>query len=87
MNFGILEIITGIGVTMLGTVWRYYFNLRKEVEMLKLSLLQNYATNKSIEELAHNQKEMLDQMIQIKVDFATLVERERIHAKEGKKTV
>ena len=66
---------TGI-VAILAAILRQFFILKKEIEMLKLSITKNYATVDSIKELAQAQKEMLSQMIDIKIDLARFIARE-----------
>lgn len=73
----LLEITVSTCALLLGAVLKQYLFLRKEIELIKLSLAQNYATNASIEKLAKNQESMLAQLIQIRIDYATLYERGR----------
>lgn len=80
----LLEIIVSTCVVILGAVLRQYFTLKHEMELIKLSLAQNYATNASIERLAKSQEEMLNQLIQLRIDYATLFERERQHHEQIK---
>ena len=66
---------TGI-LAILGAILRQYLILKKEIEILKLTLAKNYATVDSIKDLAQAQKEMLSQLVDIKVDIARFVARE-----------
>ena len=76
---------TFISNIVLGYIKQYY-NLAKEIELIKLNIAQNYVTNKSIEKLAQSQESMLAQLIQIRIDYATLFERER-HLEKAKETI
>lgn len=70
---------TGI-LAILGAILRQYLILKKEIEILKLTLAKNYATVDSIKDLAQAQKEMLSQLVDIKVDIARFVARENNNA-------
>jgi uncharacterized protein YjgD (DUF1641 family) len=84
---GYLEIIWSLNAILLSWILSQYFALRKEIQMINLSLVKNYATNEAIEKLIGNQNKMLDTLTQIKIDQATIFERiERFHA-EKKRTV
>lgn len=84
---GYLEIIWSLNAILLSWILSQYFALRKEIQMINLSLIKNYATNEAIEKLIGNQNKMLETLTQIKIDQATIFERiERFHA-EKKRTV
>lgn len=84
---GYLEIIWSLNAILLSWILSQYFALRKEIQMINLSLVKNYATNEAIEKLIGNQNKMLDTLTQIKIDQATIFERiERFHA-EKKRTI
>lgn len=84
---GYLEIIWSLNAILLSWILSQYFGLRKEIQMINLSLVKNYATNEAIEKLIGNQNKMLETLTQIKIDQATIFERiERFHAEE-KRTV
>lgn len=84
---GYLEIIWSLNAILLSWILSQYFVLRKEIQMINLSLVKNYATNEAIEKLIGNQNKMLDTLTQIKIDQATIFERiERFHA-EKKRTI
>lgn len=82
------EIIWTINATLLAWILNQYFKLRKEISLINLSLVKNYATNESIKELIENQHKMLDAMMEIKIDQATIFERiKRYHDAEAKNTI
>ena len=82
------EIIWTINATLLAWILNQYFKLRKEINLINLSLVKNYATNESIKELIENQHKMLDAMLEIKIDQATIFERiKRYHDAETKNTI
>ena len=84
---GYLEIIWSLNAILLSWILSQYFALRKEIQMINLSLVKNYATNEAIEKLIGNQNKMLETLAQIKIDQATIFERiERFHA-EKKRTI
>lgn len=84
---GHLEIIWSLNAILLSWILSQYFALRKEIQMINLSLVKNYATNEAIEKLIGNQNKMLETLTQIKIDQATIFERiERFHA-EKKRTI
>lgn len=84
---GYLEIIWSLNAILLSWILSQYFVLRKEIQMINLSLVKNYATNEAIEKLIGNQNKMLETLTQIKIDQATIFERiERFHA-ENKRTI
>ena len=84
---GSLEIIWSLNAILLSWIRSQYFALRKEIQMINLSLVKNYATNEAIEKLIGNQNKMLETLTQIKIDQATIFERiERFHA-EKKRTI
>lgn len=80
------EIVWTINAALLGWILTQYFKLRKEISLLQLSLIKNYATNEAIEKLISNQNKMLDTMMEIKIDQATIFERiERFHNEAKRK--
>lgn len=82
------EIVWTINVALLGWILTQYFKLRKEISLLQLSLVKNYATNEAIEKLISNQNKMLDTMMEIKIDQATIFERiERFHNEAKRKSL
>lgn len=84
---GYLEIIWSLNAVLLSWILSQYFALRKEIQMINISLVKNYATNEAIEKLIGNQNKMLETLTQIKIDQATIFERiERFHA-EKKRTI
>lgn len=84
---GYLEIIWSLNAILLSWILSQYFALRKEIQMINLSLVKDYATNEAIEKLIGNQNKMLETLTQIKIDQATIFERiERFHA-EKKRTI
>lgn len=84
---GYMEIIWSLNAILLSWILSQYFALRKEIQMINLSLVKNYATNEAIEQLIGNQNKMLETLTQIKIDQATIFERiERFHA-EKKRTI
>ena len=84
---GYLEIIWSLNAILLSWILSQYFALRKEIQIINISLVKNYATNEAIEKLIGNQNKMLETLTQIKIDQATIFERiERFHA-EKKRTV
>lgn len=84
---GYLEIIWSLNAILLSWILSQYFALRKEIQIINLSLVKNYATNEAIEKLIGNQNKMLETLTQIKIDQATIFERiERFHA-EKKRTI
>lgn len=82
----LLEICVSVTTVLVGAIIKQYYNLAKEIELIKLNIAQNYVTNKSIEKLAQNQESMLAQLIQIRIDYATLFEKER-HLEKAKETI
>lgn len=84
---GYMEIIWSLNAVLLSWILSQYFALRKEIQMINISLVKNYATNEAIEKLIGNQNKMLETLTQIKIDQATIFERiERFHA-EKKRTI
>lgn len=84
---GYMEIIWSLNAILLSWILSQYFALHKEIQMINLSLVKNYATNEAIEKLIGNQNKMLETLTQIKIDQATIFERiERFHA-EKKRTI
>ena len=73
MTVELVNILGGAIVAILGAILRQYMILKKEIETLKLSIAKNYATVDSIKDLAQAQKEMLNQMIDIKIDIARFI--------------
>ena len=80
MSIELINILATLIATLLGAILRQYFILKKEIEILKLTLAKNYATVDSIKDLAQAQKEMLSQLVDIKVDIARFVARENSNA-------
>lgn len=76
MSVELINIIATLVVALLGAILRQYLVLKREIEILKLTLAKNYATVDSIKDLAQAQKEMLNQLVDIKVDIARFVARE-----------
>lgn len=82
---GYMEIIWSLNAILLSWILSQYFALRKEIQMINLSLVKNYATNEAIEKLIGNQNKMLETLTQIKIDQATIFERiERFHAEKNR---
>lgn len=85
---GYLEIIWSLNLILLGWILSQYFKLRREINMINLSLVKNYATNEAIEKLIENQNKMLEAIMAIKIDQATMFERiDRYHNEETRKTI
>lgn len=80
MSIELINILATLVVALLGAILRQYLILKKEIEILKLTLAKNYATVDSIKDLAQAQKEMLSQLVDIKVDIARFVARENHNA-------
>lgn len=80
MSIELINILATLVITLLGAILRQYLILKKEIEILKLTLAKNYATVDSIKDLAQAQKEMLSQLVDIKVDIARFVARENSNA-------
>lgn len=80
MTIELINILATAIVAVLGAILRQYFVLKKEIEILKITLAKNYATVDSIKDLAQAQKEMLNQLVDIKVDIARFVARENHNA-------
>ena len=76
MSIELINIIATLVVALLGAILRQYLVLKREIEILKLTLAKNYATVDSIKDLAQAQKEMLNQLVDIKVDIARFVAME-----------
>lgn len=84
MSVELINILaTGI-LAILSAILRQYFILKKEIEILKITLAKNYATVDSIKDLAQAQKEMLNQLVDIKVDIARFVARENTNNAQPK---
>lgn len=80
---GYLEIVWTLNAVLLSWILSQYFKLKKEIHLIQLSLIKNYATNEAIEKMVQNQNKMLDALTEIKVDQATIFERiERFHARK-----
>lgn len=80
------QIIWSVNVAVMGWILRQYFLLRKEVNLINLSLIKNYATNEALEKLIHNQDKVLDALHNIKIDQARIFEKmERYTDALGKK--
>lgn len=85
---GYLEIIWSLNLILLGWILSQYFKLRREINMINLSLVKNYATNEAIEKLIENQNKMLEAIMAIKIAQATMFERiDRYHNEKARKTV
>ena len=83
---GYQELVWTINGVLLSWILVQYFKLRRELNFINISLVKNYATNESLKELISNQNKMLDTMMEIKIDQATIFERiERFHNVEKKK--
>lgn len=83
---GYQEIIWTMNAVLLGWILNQYFKLRKEISLMQLSLVKNYATNEALEKLISNQDKMLNALTEMRVDQATIFERiERFH-NEAKET-
>lgn len=83
---GYQELVWTINGVLLSWILVQYFKLRRELNFINISLVKNYATNESLKELIANQNKMLDTMMEIKIDQATIFERiERFHNVEKKK--
>lgn len=80
MTVELINILATVIIAVLGAILRQYFVLKKEIEILKITLAKNYATVDSIKDLAQAQKEMLNQLVDIKVDIARFVARENHNA-------
>lgn len=80
MSVELINILATAIFAVLGAILRQYFVLKKEIEILKITLAKNYATVDSIKDLAQAQKEMLNQLVDIKVDIARFVARENSNA-------
>lgn len=80
-----LEIIWSLNGVLISWLLMQYFKLRKEIDLINLSLVKNYATNEAIEKLVKNQSEMLTIMTDIKIAQATLFERiDRYHVEASR---
>ena len=83
---GYQELVWTINGVLLSWILVQYFKLRRELNFINISLVKNYATNETLKELIANQNKMLDTMMEIKIDQATIFERiERFHNVEKKK--
>lgn len=77
------EIIWTVNASLLGWILTQYFKLRKEINLINVGLVKNYATNEALEKLIESQNKMLDALTDIKIDQATMFERiDRYHAAE-----
>lgn len=82
------EIIWTVNAALLGWILTQYFKLRKEINLINVGLVKNYATNEALERLIESQNKMLEALTDIKIDQATMFERiERYHASETTKAV
>lgn len=78
------QIIWSVNAGLLGWILRQYFILRKEINLINLSLVKNYATNEALGKLIQNQDKMLETLQAMKIDQATMFERiERYHENEA----
>lgn len=85
---GYQELIWGLNAVLLSWILAQYFKLRKEISLLQLSLVKNYATNEALEKLIDNQNKMLETLTAMRIDQATMFERiDRYHNEAPKKTV
>ena len=73
MSIELINVLASIIVAVLGMILKQYLDLKKEIDILKLTLTKNYATVDSIKELAQAQKEMLSQMMDIKLDLTRFI--------------
>lgn len=79
------QIIWSGNIILLGWLLRQYFLLRKEINLIQITLAKNYATNEALTQLISNQDKMLAALQEIKVDQATLFERiRRFHEDEAR---
>lgn len=79
------QLIWSGNIILLGWLLRQYFLLRKEINLIQITLAKNYATNEALTQLIANQDKMLAALQEIKVDQATLFERiRRFHEDETK---
>lgn len=82
------EIIWTVNAALLGWILTQYFKLRKEINLINVGLVKNYATNEALERLIESQNKMLDALTDIKIDQATMFERiDRYHAPETTKAL
>ena len=82
------EIIWTVNAALLGWILTQYFKLRKEINLINVGLVKNYATNEALERLIESQNKMLDALTDIKIDQATMFERiDRYHAPETIQTL
>lgn len=79
------QLIWSGNLILLGWLLRQYFLLRKEINLIQITLAKNYATNEALTQLISNQDKMLAALQEIKVDQATLFERiRRFHEDEAR---
>lgn len=82
------EIIWTVNAALLGWILTQYFKLRKEINLINVGLVKNYATNEALEKLIESQNKMLDALTDIKINQATMFERiDRYHAPETTKAL
>lgn len=80
------QIIWSLNAVLVSWTLRQYFIIRREINLINLSLVKNYATNEALEKLIQNQNKMLDTLQNMQVSQATMYERiERYHETDKKK--
>ena len=80
------QIIWSLNAVLVSWTLRQYFIIRREINLINLSLVKNYATNEALEKLIQNQNKMLDALQKMQVDQATMFERiARYHEADKKK--
>lgn len=80
------QIIWSLNAVLLGWILRQYFILKREIGLINLSLVKNYATNEALNKLITNQDKMLETLQSIKVDQGIMFERiARYHENDEKK--
>ena len=85
---GYQEIIWALNAVLLSWILTQYFKLRKEISLLQLSLVKNYATNEALEKLIDNQNKMLETLTEMRIDQATMFERiDRYHNEAPKNSI
>lgn len=79
------QLIWSGNILLLGWLLRQYFKLRRELNLIHITLAKNYATNEALAQLIANQDKMLTALQEIKIDQATLFERiRRFHENEAR---
>ena len=69
------QIIWSLNAILVSWTLRQYFLIRKELNLINLSLVKNYATNEALEKLIQNQNKMLEVLKNVQIDQATMFER------------